>query len=135
MLCCRGVQERNRALLEASGNTEAEPSWMDDYPAESTAIQIYHAVVLRNKRLLLAYQYVFQAAPPDRRVILGNPSGLLHASCSSARMGLIRTLRWRHRNLPDILKQNLSTAEQAVGTSAGCKESASATVNFACLIS
>ena len=56
MLPCRTVQASNRARLEATGSTEADLSLMEHYPEECTAIQIYHAVVLRNKRLLLAYQ-------------------------------------------------------------------------------
>ena len=56
-MCCRDVADRDAVQQAVSGNDDAAgPNWNEDYPEDATAIVIHHTSILRNKRLLLAYQ-------------------------------------------------------------------------------
>ena len=54
---CRDVADRDNVLQATSEEpSTAGPNWNEDYPEDATAIVIHHTSILRNKRLLLAYQ-------------------------------------------------------------------------------
>lgn len=59
---CRDVADRDNVRQATSGDASTSgPNWNEDYAEDATAIVIHHTSILRNKRLLLAYQCVSSA--------------------------------------------------------------------------
>lgn len=57
----RDVAERDAARRAETGEEEdedGEQNWSELYSEEAAAIVIHHTSIMRNKRLLLAYQWV-----------------------------------------------------------------------------
>ena len=51
------VTTKEEARKEAEGLDEDDATpWTEHYPQEAATIVIHHSAILRNKRLLLAYQ-------------------------------------------------------------------------------
>lgn len=55
------MQRHRQELLERNEDPDASPAnaiWRGS-EAEATEVTVYHAAILRNKRLLMAYTYVY----------------------------------------------------------------------------
>lgn len=134
ILICRDVAEKDASHQSPSEEASSSgPNWNEDFTEDATAIVIHHSSILRNKRLLLAYQYVSNITIATTCLAVSFCMGdcltlqilvflrgfdmdchLQFPWCSLARMDRIRSLRWQQRTLPENIKENLSPAEQQV---------------------